>query len=228
MTYLELINSVLDRLREARVESVSLDPYVRSIGAHVNDAKRLVEQAWDWSVFRATVDATTEDGDSSIELAESDNPDFTIKQVWNTSNLNAPVRERTLGWARLTIDPLASPQEGTVSNWWPESVSKTTGLRTVGIYPYSEGAQTLRFDVSYSQDALTDADTRLWVPSHPVVLLAAANAARERGEVGGANVAEWFTAARVALADAIAYDSAHHTEDLIYDAGYTWPSNNRM
>lgn len=47
--YLSLVNDVLIRLREAPVSTVNQTPYSTLIGALVNDAKREVEDAWQWS-----------------------------------------------------------------------------------------------------------------------------------------------------------------------------------
>jgi hypothetical protein len=55
MTYLQLINNVLTRLREDKITSVEVldtDPYYRFIGTAVNDAKDRVEDAWQWSALR--------------------------------------------------------------------------------------------------------------------------------------------------------------------------------
>ena len=51
MTYLELVNDVLIRLREAEVETVSQTDYSKLIGKFVNDAKRQVEDAYSWNVL---------------------------------------------------------------------------------------------------------------------------------------------------------------------------------
>ena len=59
MTYLEAVNSVLRRLREDEVVSVSANPYSKLVGELVNDAKRLVEDAWDWSSLRNTITVQT-------------------------------------------------------------------------------------------------------------------------------------------------------------------------
>ena len=45
-TYLTLVNSVLKRLLEKTVTSVSQNQYSHLIGEFVNDAKREVEDAW--------------------------------------------------------------------------------------------------------------------------------------------------------------------------------------
>ena len=43
MTYLNLVNNVLRRLREDEVASVSNDTYSKMVGDFVNDAKQFVE-----------------------------------------------------------------------------------------------------------------------------------------------------------------------------------------
>ena len=47
MTYKELVNGVLRRLRESEVTSVQTNAYSKLIGDLINDAKDLVESAWD-------------------------------------------------------------------------------------------------------------------------------------------------------------------------------------
>ena len=68
MTYLQLINSVLVRLREQEITAEEFDagnnPYWKFIGSAVNDAKDRVEDAWQWSALRGidsvNLDATNE------------------------------------------------------------------------------------------------------------------------------------------------------------------------
>ena len=55
MTYLELVNEVLVRLRESTVATVGQTAYSRLIGLYVNDAKRQVEDAWDWEALSVTL-----------------------------------------------------------------------------------------------------------------------------------------------------------------------------
>jgi len=55
MTYLNLMNSVLRRLREEETTSVNSTTYVKMVGDFINDAKTLVGQAADWSALRETL-----------------------------------------------------------------------------------------------------------------------------------------------------------------------------
>lgn len=56
------------------------------------------------------------------------------------------------------------------------------------------------------------------IPTLPIIHLATAFAARERGETGGAAAAELFGIADKSLSDAIALDTSKHPEELIYQA----------
>ena len=58
MTYLNLVNGVLRRLREDEVTSVTANTYSKMVSDFVNDAKDLVETAWDWSALRSTLTIT--------------------------------------------------------------------------------------------------------------------------------------------------------------------------
>jgi hypothetical protein len=59
MTYLELVNDVLARLREQQVTTVNLTTYSSLIGKFVNDAKRQVEDAYDWNALGQDINVTT-------------------------------------------------------------------------------------------------------------------------------------------------------------------------
>jgi len=51
MTYLELINDVLIRLRETTVSTSTETAYSTLIGKFVNDAKRQIEDSYAWNVL---------------------------------------------------------------------------------------------------------------------------------------------------------------------------------
>ena len=66
------------------------------------------------------------------------------------------------------------------------------------------------------QAELTNDSDDLLVPSKPVIHLAVALLARERGETGGTSTAEYFAIADKYLSDAIAIDAAKHPEEMIF------------
>src|SRR3989337_2002200 len=65
MTFLESVNSVLSRLRETAVTSVSATTYSTQIGQFINDAKRQVEDAWNWDALYTVKTVTTSSGVSN-------------------------------------------------------------------------------------------------------------------------------------------------------------------
>ena len=90
MTFLELVNKVLLRLRESPVATVqgsgNSNMYARLIGEFVNEAKAQVESAWDWSALRSTLSATTTAGVFNYELNGSGNNFKVLDVVNDTSN----------------------------------------------------------------------------------------------------------------------------------------------
>ena len=58
-TYLQAVNSVLRRLRETEVATVNENSYSTLIGELVNDAKKQVEDAYDWNSLVTYFTVTT-------------------------------------------------------------------------------------------------------------------------------------------------------------------------
>jgi len=67
-TYLQAVNDVLTRLREQTVTTVALTDYSQLIGKFVNDAKRQVENAFNWNALRQTISINTVAGTSNYTL----------------------------------------------------------------------------------------------------------------------------------------------------------------
>ena len=68
MTYLNLMNNVLRRLREEETTSVTSTTYVKMVSDFINDAKTLVGQAADWSALRETLTISTTASDNTYSL----------------------------------------------------------------------------------------------------------------------------------------------------------------
>ena len=78
MTYLDLVNEVLIRMREDTVSSVGAsrltltdDPVVDIVKLAVNDSKELVEKAHQWNALRTDWSISTEAGTHTYPLAGS-------------------------------------------------------------------------------------------------------------------------------------------------------------
>ena len=86
MTYLQLVNSVLRRLRENEVSSVSENSYSLLIGELVNDAKKTVENAWDWSALRTDITFNTSASDFTYSLTGAKDNSKVLDALNDTAN----------------------------------------------------------------------------------------------------------------------------------------------
>ena len=216
MTYIELVNAVLRRLRESEVTTVqgtgNSNSYARLIGDYINEAKSQVEAAWSWSALRQTLTATTADGTFNYEIQGSRN-NFQVLDVWNDTS-NIEMRYQTAHWFTQEF-LMADPQRGIPAFYNFNGVSPD-GDTLVDIYPIPDGAYTLRFNVVRRNLPLSADADELYIPTRPVILLATAMAIEERGEDGGQQSMNAYGAAKSALADEIALDAARHPEETIW------------
>jgi hypothetical protein len=212
MTYLNLVNSVLRRLRENEVSTVSFDTYSKLIGDIVNDAKDLVESAWDWSALRTTLAINTVADTSNYSLTGSADKVKELNVINDTSNL--VMQYQTNNWFDEQYY-INTPATG-APNYYTYGGVDTNGDQTIDVYPKPDAVYALRVDV-VKRNAVLSADTdTLDVPETPVIQLAVALATRERGETGGTSTAEYFQIANRYLGDAIAHDAGRHPEELIF------------
>lgn len=212
MTYLQLVNNVLKRLRERTVSTVEENSYSTMISMLVNDAKQEVEQSWDWSALRTTLTATTSAGVFAYELTGSGDNMKMLDVVNDTSNyfMTYKTASEFTGYY-LNSNPVQGEPRYYSFNGLDDN-----GDTIVEVYPPPNGVYSLRFNLINRQDDLsTDTDVLL-CPSKPVEMLAYAKAVEERGEDGGvAGMSAYANASRV-LSDAISLDAAKHPEEVIW------------
>ena len=216
MTYLELVNAVLRRLRESEVDTVqgvgNTNSYPRLIGDFVNEAKSQIEANWDWSALRSTLTLTTTPNIFNYELNGAQN-NAKVLDVWNDTS-NIEVTYQTSRWFNQEF-LMATPQVGIPVYYNFNGVSTDRDLQ-VDIYPIPDGVYDLRFNLTLRNLPLVnDSDTTV-LPTRPIILLATAMAIEERGEDGGQQSNNAYQAAQSALADEIAFDAARHPEDTIW------------
>jgi len=212
MTYLDLVNNVLRRLRETEVSSVQSNSYSKLIGDLINDAKDLVETSWDWSALRTTLTITTVADVFNYSLTGSQNNIKELNVLNDTSNLI--MQYQTNNWFDSQF-LLGNPVSGAPLYYTYNGVD-TDGDTLIDVYPKPDGVYSLRFNCALRNgDLSADTDT-IKIPSMPVVHLAVAFASRERGETGGTSSAEYFSMANKYLSDAIAMDAARHPEETIF------------
>ena len=212
MTYLEIINAVLRRLRETEVTDVNESDYSKLIGEYVNSVKKEVESAWNWNALSTTLTATTTAGVFNYTLVGSGSR-FRVSDVINDTQ-NYMLQPRSVLWMNkrfLTTDatqgaPYFYSFNGVDSN----------GDSQVDVYPVPDGVYSVRFNVTIPQDDLVSNTDALQIPSEPVIQGALARAISERGEDGGRLSNDQYALYRSALADEIAIEAGRFTEETIW------------
>lgn len=209
MTYLELINDVLIRLRETQVTTATLTPYSTLIGKFVNDAKRQVEDAYNWNALNKTVTVTT-NGSTYQYSVTGAGQKFRVGQVLNTtSNVvmqNIPV---DLMNRYQNFTPIV---QNIPTQYCFEDVD-SNGDTKVTLFGRPNGVYTIKFFLTVPQAILANDSTSVSVPDVLVAQNAYARALVERGEDGGLNSSESFALYKSMLSDYIALESTRFPED---------------
>lgn len=212
MTYLELVNGVLTRMREDTVTTIAgaSDPVVLIVADLVNDAKRTVEDSHTWNSLRYewTFDTVV---DQALYGLEDAGQYASIEYIFGDDGSE-------LRQARL-VDLKRKKSQGSSGNgtlyFAPNGKDVNRDLQ-LELYPVPTGVVEYTVGGFRRQTDLVTDDDQLLVPNKPVLYYALALAARERGEVGGQSSAELFQMANQFLSDAIAYDAANNDLDNIW------------
>jgi hypothetical protein len=213
MTYLQLVNDVLSRLRVSSVALVSSNAYSSLIGKYVNDAKRQVEDSWNWDALYTTKTVTTAAGTSTYTVTGS-----------GRRHKNAVINDTTNDF-QLINKPLQwikdQQQLSTSTNGQPTyyAWSGTDGTDSkIELFDTPDGIYTLRVNLYVPQvDLSADADI-LTIQPEAVIAGAVARALVERGEDGGMSSAEAYGLYKSILADQIALESTRYCENDCWTA----------
>ena len=212
MTYLQIVNNILKRLRERTVSSVSETTYSNLIGVLVNDALVDVENSWSWSGLRTTLVASTSNNVFNYELNGSQN-NMTVLDVINDTDDIFLKQKGSHEFNNLFLNSV--PATGSPYYYTFNGIS-ADGDTQVDLYPIPDGVYTINFNVILRSAELTDNATTFSIPTKPIELLAYALAVEERGEDGGISPTSAYARANNALQDAISLDATKHTEETIW------------
>ena len=212
MTYRELINEVLIRLREDIIltdwsgninESTTISDYQKVIGSMVNDAKRSVENYHDWLVLRETVNISTVNGTKNYSL--SSGQEFKVVDAINntTGTQLVQVSRAYLNRTKYPTDPTGEP------HYYGFNGADASNNLKIDLSPIPDASETISFDIIKAQDDLQTSTTVIKVPTKPVVLGAWARAIAERGEDGGTQSSIAAEESSQALKQAIMLDSGN-------------------
>ena len=237
MTFLELVNDVLIRLREPTVTTVNLNSYSALIGKFVNDAKSQIEDAFCWNALGQTITVTTIPSISSYSLTGAGQKFQVMDAINVTSNVGLTNISFVDMNRKLNFTPLVNsiPVEfafngidekaGAVaeygvaqygSNAVPiaEYTAGVVGINTkVDLYPIPDGVYTIKFALTVPQPKLNFDSTFVSVPDVLVVQNAYARALVERGEDGGLSSSEAYLLYKAMLSDYIALEGTRYPEN---------------
>lgn len=214
-TWLNCVNEVQRRLRETVTASVTTTDYSTLLGIYVNEAKREVEDAWNWNTLRDTIVATTAAGTRAYVLTDARNR-FRVLDVYNDTNNYElyPV----LG-SFQTVQMIGGSTGQGEPQYWTFN-GEYLGDPIIDLYPIPDAVYAINFNLVIPQ-ADCDADSdEIWVPTEPVILGAYLKALGERGEDTGDGYMRATQAYGMALANAISQDEARMVfeTDWKYDA----------
>jgi hypothetical protein len=213
MTYLQLINDVLIRLRENEVSTVSQTTYAKMIGKFINDIKREVEDSYDWNSLTDTLTATTSSSLFNYVLTGS-GVRFRVLNVLNDTS-DWFLENPTGSW--MTDRFLFGTPESGSPKYYSFNGVDANGDTQVDLYPIPNGAYNIRFNIIKPQAALSSASDVIKVPSEPVLFGAYAKALAERGEDMGQNSSEAYALYRKSLADHIAIEASRYPNETLWN-----------
>lgn len=228
MTYLEMVNEVLVRMREDEITSVTdtdNEPQQKLVAKFVNDARSFVSKSHTWNANRKMWVVDMVAGQPLYTLTDSTEAASIYCARWAGSQTR--LKEANARW-------LAQNKATTGTPWYytpgftadnelqirlhpiPDLGNAASGPVSeynMGEYEEAEysgqpyGDQTTLVVEGYRMSTrLTVDEDKIELPNDPVMYYALAYSSRERGEVGGQTSGELFALAKQYLSDAIAWD----------------------
>ncbi len=212
MTFRELINEVLIRLREDTIatdwsgninDSSTITAYQKVIGSLINDSKRNVEGYHDWLALRETVEVTTVSGTRNYNL----NSGQELKII---DAVNQATGYELSQVSRKYVNSMMYPSENSGDPiCYAFNGSDSSNNLKIDLEPKPNSVQTLSFDISKPQADLALAADVMKIPEKVVILGAWARAISERGEDGGTQTGMVVEEFKEALNQAILLDNSN-------------------
>ena len=211
MTYLQIMNAVMRRLREDEVSTYSQSEYSKLVGDWINETKREVEDAWNWTALRTSITVSTVSGTKDYTLTGAGDRSRILQVINDTQDTEMKIA--SYSWMNKQNDI------GSTTNAAPMYYNvngSTSGDADVTLHPKPDAVYSIKFYTKTPQADLAADGTELTLPSWPVILGTYAKALSERGEDGGTQFGEAFSMYNTAVADSIAMDSQHTPSELVW------------
>ena len=212
MTFRELINEVLIRLREDTIatdwsgninDSTTVTDYQKVIGSLINDSKRNIESYHDWLILRETKEITTVSGTRNYNLDSGQ--EIKIVDVVNQTD-----GQRLKQASRQFMNSVRYPTNNSgYPIYYSFNGADSSNNLKIDLEPIPDTAHTLSFDMVKYQDELKTASTVLKIPDKAVIIGSWMRAVSERGEDGGTQSSVIAMEYKEVLNQAIILDSGN-------------------
>ena len=213
-TYLELVNGVLKRLREDTITTIAETPYAELIGIFVNEARREVEDAWQWNALKTTITFSTVVSQRDYDLTGSHSRTrildaYNVTKKWPLGAFPDSM------WINNILNATTTQSSSPTGYDFTQN-DTTSGTLTVRLYPLPSAIESLTFYVINPQEDFSTGTEILRVPKDPVLQLAHLKAINERGEDQGRAAEIQERLYLKTLGDAIAQDAARTPEATVW------------
>ncbi len=151
MTFLELVNDVLIRLREPTVTTVTLNSYSTLIGRFVNDAKRQIEDAFSWNVLGQTVTVSTVAATYVYSLTGAGQK----FQVQDVINVTSNVGMQNISFVEMNRYQNLVPTTNGIPQYYAFDGVDGNGDTKVVLYPRPDGVFSIPFSLTVPQATLS-------------------------------------------------------------------------
>jgi len=212
MNYLNLVNDVLIRLREDEVTAVTDTSYSKLISKFVNDAKRFVEDSYQWNALSETLTVTTANDLFNYVMTGSGQRFKVIDVINSEDNFfleYMPFSQMNNLFLNQT------PQKGSPAYYNFNGVDVNNDTQ-VDIFPIPDGIYNVFFNIYKPQLSLSADADEITVPAEPVIKYAYAMAVAERGEDAGLSASEARALADQSLSDHIAIENGRYSDEYVW------------
>jgi len=202
MTYLEMVNAVLRRLREDEVSTMTSTDYSKLIKDYVIEAVQEVEGARNWNALRTTISVVTSAGTYTYALTDVP-AEFAIQVIHVEGDDYDLIKSPNSAW--LTHKYLSDTDQDKPRYYDINGVD-SNGDPQLDVWPIPDAAYTMYVALKQrTTDSPTDS-TVIVLPTRPILLRAFMFALEERGDNGGDSLQLLEARYRDALSSAAAYD----------------------
>jgi len=202
-------------MREPEVSTVNENVLSKLVSKYVNDAKRHVEDAYNWNALTYTLTTVTVPDIFCYVLVGS-GARFKVIDIHDNTNRRFLTPQTSRQMTQNFLNSVV-PETGAPTYYNFNGVAPT-GDTQVDLFPVPDKAYTIFFNLFMPQEELLLDNDTMYVPKEPVVLLAYARSLVERGEDGGMSSSEAAAMYKAALSDYIALEASRYPEEECWSA----------